>query len=1085
VRLGPPLLALACLATFAPAAQLKLPGKPREVAGGGSIVPHRVCSICSARNYKNVPSGRVDAQGRELVWCDACQRDTPQAYSTATSTGPGIPEAASSGQLKLPRKLPAAPQPTPPPPALDAVPQDLGPKDLEPRVPAADPAPGSISVMTPAAAFVFAEVGKLQNAEKGTAQRAVESLLGMRGEGLAACRVALFDERSVPIVVAARVLLRGGTAADADLVVRRLRARLPAGAGPPLLRAVSEEDPVRATPELYSELLDHTQAALRNAAGRELRARLSESTLPLLEPALVSSRAETRALALELAAALPGTRATSLVLTRLEDPNARVASAAVAALRVRDDAGLDTELLRRAFHQRWILRPNAYALLAILEREDARLDSILLDEHVEPLLASLSSSDPFLSGTCAAALAGLGFRSPRADVSQWLDGPVVDRLVTSVSGKVFHDDYSSLIGPAVRRLRLLSGETIGPDGAAWADWWLRARDGFRARRASLSIRPGEEGALRLAAYAPELDLDVELVGPEAAPRTSMIPARREEIRITAAQAAEVGAALAREGVLAAERMPGAYQSEGRVDRTIEIELRGRSKVFVVGPRAKEPWFEKLVSLTAALRDRNRWQLLVDAPVEGGDRTKWDEALEWWSADRPDQERAARLGELALDALAGSVSPRRERVLEELELARAAGALPRASFPELLQALRRERNPGRRAERLVALSIHAGRAAQGDAEAAPLEAATSQRMLDAIEEGNGPGGGPGGGALVALVLGASDRTFVRRLAVDESAVLRRAAAIELGRAPDDEDARVLIALLNDADARVHTPAAEALGAAQVEIAREDLLSRARLSPGSLRLAALRASGSLGGPHVLDALVLGLADSDADVRRAAVEGLGRLRDPAAAQILVNLLQETGDDPLRDAASAALIEIGDSAVPALRRIAEAPDGRARREAALVLARLLSPDAAPPLLAIVSQDAGDKHAANELAVLSCIDPRDTSPEPANAWWTWWEGVRHDDALVWFRAGVERLGIPQPPAGALEGEGTLDGQRFLLTLLDRDETWLAERAWRELVRLSRADLGTLPARGTLRAEWVRERRAVISAQEAASGTRR
>lgn len=1108
--LRPTTFLLVALLASSASAQLKLPGRPREAASsGGSIAPYRVCSVCTARNYTHAPSGRLDAQGRELAWCDTCRRDTAQAFSTATSTGPGIPDAAPAGQLKLPRTLPPVAEPPPPAQAPVAPP----PADAGERVPPAGPTasgPAPENGMTPAAAFVFAEVAKLKSPEEGTAQRAVESLLGMREDGLVAARIALFDERSVPVVVAARTLLRGGVASDAALVVRRLRAKLPTGAGAPLLRTLVEEDPVRATPDLFAALLDHSQAAVRNAASRELRARLEESNLPLLEAPLQSSRAETRALALELAAAHTGTRATAAVLSRLDDPNARVASAAVTALRVRDDAGLDAELLRRAFHQRWILRPNAYALLAILEREDAQLRPVLLDEHVEPLLASLSSNDPFLAGTCAAALAGLGFRSPRADVSSWLDSQVVDRLVLAVSGKVFHDDHSSLTGHAVRRLRLLSGETFGPDGPAWVDWWMRSRDGFRARRAALAIQPGEEGAIRLSVTAPELDLDLELVGPDsAATKTSR---RREEIRLTAAQAAEVSAALEREGVLAAERMPGAYQSEGRDDRTLEIEVRGRSKSFVAGPRAKEPWFEKLLSLSAALRERNRWQLLVAVPVAGADRSAWDAEAAWWAAEHAERERSARLADLALAALrardeidptaprtlaapAGGASSRRDRALDELERARAAGLVTLETFPELVQALRRESTPGERAQRLVKLAVHAGRepvvVASPGATAAPatardassdrLPAATAQRLIDALAEGFGPGSGD----LVALVLAQSERTYVRRLVIDEDLILRRAATQALGREPDEEDARVLLSLLSDPDARVHTAAAEALGAHKVEIARDDLLSRARLASGSQRRAALRAAGALGGPHVLDALVLGIADSDPEVRRAAVDGLGSLRDPAAAQILVNLLGETGDAPMRDSVRASLARIGPAAMPALSRAAEAPDGRARREAALVLAQLVSPDAAPPLLAIVSQDPGDKIAANELAIVSCFDPRGTAPDPVNAWWTWWEGVRHDDALVWFRAGVERLGIPQPPEGALEGAGTGEGRRFLLTLLEREEPWLVERAWRELVRLTSEELGDLPARGAMRARWVRERRALFTAQDAADGSRR
>lgn len=1098
-RIATVLCAAVCvLATDANAFQLKLPSQPPlQKPSGGGIAPYRVCFDCQTRNYTNKPSGRVDAQGRELAWCDTCRRDTPQAYSTATNTGPGIPTSAPHGQLKLPRTVPpqpVPPQPVPPEP-VPVVPAPTPDPSVAPAPDAASPAGAPPLLATPAAvqpmaAAVFAEVAKLQSGDEGTAHRAVESLVAMGPDGLAAARVALFEDKIPTMVVAARVLLRGGLGEDADLVVRRLRAKLPGGAGPPLLREVVERDPVRATPELFVALLDHPQAALRTAASRELRLRMQESALPLLEPVLVSSRSDTRALALELASSVSGTRATAAVLTRLDDPNPRIASAAIAALRVRDDAGLDAELLRRAFGQRWILRPNAYALLAILEREDAELRPILLDEHVMPLLEVLDSNDPFLSGSSAAALAGLGFRSNREGVSAWLDSTVVDRLVFAVSGKVFHDDMSSLVGPAVRRLRLLSGETFGPDGPAWVDWWLRMRAGFHAHRAALPIQPGEEGAIRIALGSTDPVLDVELLGPDVdiSERKILHPAR-ESIRLTKDQAAELASALVREGVLAADRMPGAYMSEGRADRTLDIDVHGRTKGFVVGPRARAPWFERLVSLVESMREQNRWQVLVEMPVAGADRSAWDAESAWWSQPRSDAERSSRLTELAVAVLRSPNHYLGERALVELERAGAADALPLSAYQDLLAALRMEHAPTQRARRLLTLAIRAGRAVPQDVptaeeavlvRSARLDATTAQRLVDTVEESLGLGTGD----LVAQVLESSERTYVRRLAVDVDPVRRRAATAVLGQQPDDEDARVLLGLLNDPDARVHTTAAEALGAAKIEIARDDLLSRARLGEGLMRQAALRAAGALGGPHVLDALVLGVADPDPAVQRAAVEGLGLLRDPAAAQVLVNLMPQAGDAPLGITVRTALVRIGDPAVPALRRAAEATEGGSKREAALVLAQLLSPDAAPALLAIVTTNPTDKHVANELATLTCFDPRETSLDPVADWWAWWEGVRHDDALIWFRAGVERLGIPQPPLGALEGEGTRDGQRFLLTLLDRDESWLAERAWRELSRLSGEPRSTIPPRGTQRTNWIRDYRARLAARGAADDAR-
>ncbi|MBL8863187.1 MAG: HEAT repeat domain-containing protein [Planctomycetes bacterium] len=1067
----PLLLLLAVLGTaFPAAAQLKLPRAPREPRPpSGDLVPYLVCATCSARNYSHATSGRTDAEGRPLAWCEACGRDTPQSYPNAAPGGIGIPLSAQrGGDLKLPRKPrtapPAQPAPVAPPPAPAPEPTP------DALAPAAEPAsaPGAPAVLAPAAARVLADVARLTSPDSGPAQRAVEALLGLGEDGLAAARGALFEDRAATIVVAARALLRGGTPADADLVVRRLRGRLPGSAGAPLLQTLVAEDPIRATDELFAALLDHPQPALRSAAARELRARLGDGSLELLLPALSSARAETRVLALELTAAVPGERATAALLERLADPNPRAAAAAVAALRLRPDADLDRELLARAFRDRWVLRPGAYALLAIMDREDAGLRPILAEEHVEPLLASLGSNDPFQAGACAAALAGIGFRSVRADVATWLDGPVVDRLVMAVSGKVFHDDHSSLVGPAVRRLRLLSGESIAQDGGAWVDWWVGAREGFRARRAALVIPPGDEAFLRLTATAPEAGLDVELVGPSAAPRRA---GSRETIRLSAAQAAELSAALAREGVLSAARMPGDYGAGGRDDRTVTLEIRDRTKSFTAGARMREPWFEKLVSLAQSLRHENRWQLLV-AP----DPAAFAAEADWWAETHDAAQRAQRLTELALAHLRGPHSAGREAAIRELEA--QAKALSSEAFGDLVGALRREPAPGERARRITALAVAAGRAESGLL--APPEA---QVLLGAAVETFGPGASD----LSAPILVASQREFVRRLAADESPLLRRAAAEALGTAPDADDTGALLRLLADPDARVMTAAAESLGAARVEAARDDLLARARLGEPSRRAIALRAAGALGGPHVLDALLLGLAEADVVVRRAAVEGLGRLGDPAAAQILVNVLSDAGDAPIADAARAALIRVGPAAVPALARAAEGGTPRVRRESALVLAQLVAPEAVPPLLELVSQDQRDAAAANELAVLSCLDPRGgaTATAPAEAWWNWWEGVRHDDALVWFRAGVERLGIPQPREGALEGAGTAEGRRFLLTLVEREETWLAERAWREYRRLEGRGAGELPPRGAQRAAWVRERLAALASAAPAGGTTR
>jgi HEAT repeat protein len=307
-------------------------------------------------------------------------------------------------------------------------------------------------------------------------------------------------------------------------------------------------------------------------------------------------------------------------------------------------------------------------------------------------------------------------------------------------------------------------------------------------------------------------------------------------------------------------------------------------------------------------------------------------------------------------------------------------------------------------------------------------------------------------------------------MDGNPLLRRAAARALSSHPSEEDVAALRTLLSDKDRSVEATAVRALGENKVEAARTELLVRARLGFPEVRAAALEAVGSMGGEFVLDALVLGATDADVQVRRASAKGLANLADPSATGFLVGLLGDGSDEEVRAAAREGVLKLGGRAVPELTRLLHQPGGRMRRDAALLLARLGSPDAVSPLLAILTQRRADAQVAEELAVLTCFDPR-AQPEAVEAWWQWWEGVRHDDSLLWFRAGLERVGISTPPQGALEGEGTLQGRIFLTEVLARPEDLLVERARRELGRLLGREIGPLPPKGREREEYARKLR--------------
>src|SRR5882672_7066858 len=295
-----------------------------------------------------------------------------------------------------------------------------------------------------AAEFVFGEVRKLKEIDNPVALQAVESLLHMGPAGHDAASAALYDENAVCVIVAARVLLQSGAAEDCERVQQRLRERLPTAACAPLVDTLAKLDPVHASPVFLAELLGHKQAGVRNAAQRQLDALGADLPLAAITPLLKAKESDVRLRALQLLAGSSDPKALPLMLDRLGDPSASVARRAVDALAARDDERIDPELLRRAFSERWVLREQSYDLLAIMEREDTALRPVLTDLHAASLLDGMASKDAFVSGTCAAALAGIGFRSPAVDATKWLDLEVPHRLVRVVAAEGFSPDYSSL-----------------------------------------------------------------------------------------------------------------------------------------------------------------------------------------------------------------------------------------------------------------------------------------------------------------------------------------------------------------------------------------------------------------------------------------------------------------------------------------------------------------------------------------------------------------------------------------------------------------------------------------------------------------
>lgn len=1022
-----------------------------ENSGTGNLAPHLVCTVCATRNY-GADRSRPHESGGFTSWCSNCQRDRLQTVNQRARGDSGGLDLPSSGAKPTPLQPVNAQQP--------------------PLVPAPAPAERAPAAKGQAE-FIYQQISDTRETTGSLVDQAVESLINLGEEGVAVSRVALQSDDASRVVLAARVLLRAGTAADSERIVDRLQRDIPVRAASIVLDQLVEHDPVHASPMLLVDLLDHKLNPLRSTALKHVKRQAetmdSAEILTLLERALHSRRTQTRLNTVEILGSIDDPAVMPMLLDSLTDSSARVTNKVITALATRPGKEIELELLSRAFNERWILRENAYAILALVEREDLMLKSILDETHLEVLLRGLESRDVFVHGTCATALAGIGFRSPNPARSEWLDRDVTGRLIDVITGREFHADFSALQPRALRRLRLLTGQDFGTNGPQWVDWWIQNRETFYARRAWLRISEDKISSLE-AHYRGAQGADVGvycLLGPDADERTARERVGVGElIRLTHAECADLVALMEREQILTPDRLPGVRGAGLQLHtRTAELLVDGRGKEFTFAPNITEPWFEKLSAAMNDLRHRNRWQRYPDLRTYETERAFWEFESGWWSVDHTETEHALRMKQLVFTAIRDLRPSQRGGAIAELqtiyELESAREANDLAQFMDLL---REEAFLAQRARDLVDLCL-----LSAQSESAILNAETATRIVDLLEarfEFD---------ALneMSRVAGAAGPDFVHGLAADPRPILRAVAANELSKDPTPEDEALLLALLEDSDPNVESAACLALGRGKVEAARMELLVRARVGAMRVRCAALRAIGLLGGEYVLEPLVLGSADAEKDVRLAAAEGLADLADPESASLLVSMLGQGRESQVYAPARRGLTRMGDSARKELVRVMNSPRHRSHTEATLLLAYQCDPSAMEPLLSLLADDPVDDRLLFETAVLSCVDFR-KGEDVTSHYAGWWEEVRHDDAVAWLYAAAARREVVTPGRDALSGKGTRAGALFLVGLLDRPEDFLSERARRELSRIVGEDLGHMPPGDSERAAWLEGLRAGV-----------
>lgn len=905
------------------------------------------------------------------------------------------------------------------------------------------------------AAALVAELAAIEGHDSSAARSYAAQLETLGEPGLRAAVAALELESPTALCAAARLILRRGEGAEREALWRRIEGRTPQGAASALLTSCGDVDPTFLTDGRLVTLLEHPQSAMRAAAARQLETRERRALLPSLMPALESDRTDTRERAIELVAGITDPAVVPLLMARLRDESAQVAYRAAELLAELPDDAVADRLFESVRSNSRLFRDTAYALVALVEREDRTGVGLLENRDVPMLLEGLRGGDPFVRGASAVALAGIGFRSSAREATAWLDREVPDRLLAAIVGDEFHSDFSSLLVPARRRLSLISGERFGADGPAWARWWAENGREFRARRAAIDVAPGDEQSLSLAVRGDvgEGSAYVLLGTAAGEPRGAF----GEVVYVGPDEATALVRRLGLAGVFGAERLPGHYGGRGRL-RTLEVGIAGQVKRFSFAEDFDAAWFDELVQAANEIRSRNRWQRYWNHERHATRRDFFDAERDWWIEPRTDEERDVRLKGLILDALAGADSARRDALVDELSLLCAQeGVLRLEDHPQLLALLDRELFFGARAKGLLTLAIRSLSSTPSGLVDAQLARELFDRVyalfdasaLDGLEQ----------------VLAATDSSLALALASDPRPIARSVAARRLARLGGPQHVERLRELVEDEIEVVQASTVEAIGLGGLDELGTEVLVQARIGTGSVRVAALRAAGRLRVEGARDAMLAAMASSDSQLQRAAVEGLADLADPATAALMTSFLRRGSDSPHYAAARRGLLALGEQAWPELRQLALAERIESRREAALLLSEQGAPEAVPLLIQVLVSEPEDARVAHELAILTCIDYR-TDPEPARSWMAWWDVAVQDSSLAWFRGAQERAGLPAAPPGSLEGAGNRLGAESLLeTLAVEQEPLLVERAERELERLLGRPLER-PADARLHAEW-------------------
>ncbi len=724
------------------------------------------------------------------------------------------------------------------------------------------------------------------------------------------------------------------------------------------------------------------------------------------------------------------------------------------------------------------LRSTCYGILALVNAED-RTNRVLLKEGgpiEKRLLVLLNIRGDFENCVAAIALANMSMRSTDPKLRKFADTAMIGFLLdAAATGKIFKD-YISVKDICLQKAAMISGESFGLDARAWVDWWIKNRNGFKARRELRAITTSDAAALkiRFAHRAKSGSFHIEIVA--GAPED-------DQVRVSRPIYIEVGdmEALIRsmeQAKLMKQR--GMRLDPGWVNDYIELTVTLGNRVYRRAHYGDEP--ADLVGFGDELKElaeREAWQLFRDRNFEP-DFVTWFKRTRAKYKNLDPQDRKKTSAQDALKAFA-TLDPRSRRAA--LVSFKSAGPAwieqQKKAFLNLLDSSKLRFTDSR--ELLATLSMIGGHDVLEavitylplfrEDGAVALRSFVERRPLDEILEHN-EGRRPD--LRVALIPYLTKRmpghpqvlAKLMSFMSDGDSRVRDALVTSLRRVPNENLLNVMQEKIEDSTAQDQLGLIELFGAIGGQSVVPRLHKMFVAGSQTLKISVIKSLKKAGGAQALNELTDIVKNGESRFFRVAalsalaeMEG-GEVRARVRRLLTSNLTVERLRESMGLCAKIFRASLDSDFVPFLSH----EDETIRKEAALLLGPLGIKAAAPELMKLLLDDSESNRAWEYLELISCQSVVLPGGEEALShfrnWFKEHDGEAQHD---WFMAAMKAEGLKsQHMLGYLEGkERPFRAIALLIRALESEIWFVRVNAFNYLSRIRGTTLGRLDRRST------------------------